>query len=72
MSTFDIILVILLGFGAVKGYTQGFIVAVFSFVAFFIGLFLALELAVPVSLEFFGESDYFDFVAILVFIVLFL
>lgn len=51
---------------------QGFIVEIFSFIAFFVGLFLALELTVPVSLEFFGDSDYFDFIAILVFIVLFL
>ncbi|MFK7953971.1 MAG: CvpA family protein [Ekhidna sp.] len=72
MSTFDIILLIALGFGAVKGYMQGFIVEIFSFVAFFVGLFLALELTVPVSLRFFGESNYFDFVAIVVFIVLFL
>jgi membrane protein required for colicin V production len=51
---------------------QGFIVELFSFVAFFVGLFLALELTIPVSLRFFGDSSYFDFVAILVFIVLFL
>lgn len=62
----------MLGFGAVKGYMQGFIVELFSFVAFFVGLFLALELTIPVSLQFFGESNYFDFVAVIVFIVLFL
>lgn len=72
MSTVDIALVILLGFGAVKGYLQGFIVELFSFLAFFIGLFLALELTVPVSVNLFGDSSYFEFAAIFVFIGLFI
>lgn len=71
MSTFDIILLIALGIGAIKGYMHGFIVEIFSFVAFFVGLFLALELTIPVSLRFFGDTGYFDFIAIIVFIVLF-
>ncbi|SNS50679.1 membrane protein required for colicin V production [Ekhidna lutea] len=71
MSTFDIILLILLGFGAVKGYMRGFIVEILSFVAFFIGLFLALELTVPVSTSIFGDTSYFEIAAVLVFIALF-
>ncbi|MEP0986070.1 CvpA family protein [Ekhidna sp.] len=72
METLDIILLILLGLGAVKGYTRGFIVEVFSFVAFFIGLFLALELTIPVATGLFGNSDYFEVSAVLVFIGLFI
>ena len=72
MSTFDIILLVFLGFGAVKGYMHGFIVEFFSFLAFFIGLFLALELTVPVSVGLFEGSRFFDIAAIVVFIALFI
>ena len=72
MSTFDIILVILLGAGALKGYRQGFLVSLFSFVAFFLGLFIALEFTIPVSLRLFGSTDFFDIGTIVVFIVLFI
>ena len=72
MGTFDIIVMILLILGGVKGYRNGFIIEFFSFLAFFIGLFLALELTVPVSVGLFGESSYFDVAAILVFFGLFL
>ncbi|MEQ9468930.1 MAG: CvpA family protein [Ekhidna sp.] len=72
MGTFDIIILILLILGGVKGYQNGFIVELLSFLAFFIGLFLALELTVPVSVGLFGESSYFDVAAILVFFGLFL
>ncbi|WP_462253342.1 CvpA family protein [Ekhidna sp.] len=72
MSTFDIVLLIFLGLGAVKGYMNGFIVELFTFIAFFIGLFLALELTVPVTASFFGDSNYFDVIAVIVFIALFI
>ena len=72
MSTFDIILLIVLGFGALKGYMRGSIVELFSFLAFFIGILLALELTIPVTTNFFGESSYFDLVAVFVFIALFI
>ncbi|MBC6409414.1 MAG: CvpA family protein [Ekhidna sp.] len=72
MNTFDIILVIILGLGAVKGYFNGFIVEFFSLLAFFIGLFLALELTIPVSLSLFGESRYFNVILMLVFTGLFI
>ncbi|MEQ8907329.1 CvpA family protein [Ekhidna sp.] len=72
MSTLDIILLVLLGVGAVKGYARGFIVETLSFLAFFIGLFLALELTIPVSTGLFGGTGYFEIAAILVFIGLFL
>lgn len=44
---------------------------VFSFIAFFVGLFLALELTIPVSNWLFGSTGFFEIGAILVFIVLF-
>jgi len=72
LNTFDIILVIILGLGAVKGYFNGFIVEFFSLLAFFIGLFLALELTIPVSLSLFGESRYFNVILMLVFTGLFI
>ena len=72
MSTFDIILAVLLLLGAFKGYRQGFIVEVFSFLAFFIGLFVALKLTIPVSLSLFGESNFFSLATVIVFIMLFL
>ncbi|WP_425389860.1 CvpA family protein [Ekhidna sp.] len=71
METLDIIILALLGLGAFKGYTRGFIVEVCSFAAFFIGLFLALELTIPVSKGLFGGSSYFEIAAVLVFIGLF-
>ncbi|MEO9483163.1 MAG: CvpA family protein [Ekhidna sp.] len=72
MGTFDIILLIVLGFGAVKGYSRGFIVELFSFVAFFVGLLLSLELTIPVTTNFFGDSGYFEVIAVVVFIALFI
>ncbi|MBC6426743.1 MAG: CvpA family protein [Ekhidna sp.] len=72
MNTFDIILIIILGLGAIKGYFKGFIVEFFSLLAFFIGLFLALELTIPVSLSLFGESRYFNVILMLVFTGLFI
>ena len=50
---------------------RGFIVESLSFLAFFIGLFLALELTVPVSEWFFQNSSFFELLSILVFIALF-
>lgn len=72
MSTADWVVVAILAFGAVKGYLRGFVVEAFSFFGFFIGLIVALQLTIPVSLRFFAESDYFDVIAVLVFIVLFI
>ena len=71
MSTLDIILLVLLIAGAVKGYKNGFIIESFSFLAFFIGLFVALELTIPISLALFKGSSYFDLGAIGIFITLF-
>ncbi len=72
MSTFDIVILVILGFGTFKGYTRGFIVEFFSFLAFFIGLFVALELTVPVAEWLFRNSSFFELLSILVFIALFI
>ena len=45
----DIILLILFIMAILKGYSKGFIVAIFSFLAFFIGLAAAIKLSVVVS-----------------------
>ncbi len=58
--------------GAIKGFMKGLIVEVFSFLAFFVGLFLAIELSIPITDKYFGKSDYFQAVSIGVFVVLFL
>lgn len=73
MSILDIILVILLGMGAIKGFRRGCIVEVFSFLAFFVGLFFALELALPVSRYLFSFStNHFSHVATVVIFILLL
>jgi membrane protein required for colicin V production len=72
METIDIILLILLALGAVKGYSKGLIVEVFSLVAFFLGLFIAIEFTTPLSLRFFGENPMFHVISIAVFLVIFL
>ena len=45
---------------------------VFSFLAFFFGLFLALELTIPVSRSLFSSSNFFEIGAVIVFITLFI
>ncbi len=72
MGTFDIVILVALGFGAVKGYLHGFIVELFSLIAFIVGLLLALELTVPVSKSLFGGSNYFEVIAVITFILLFI
>lgn len=71
MSTIDIILAVLLGIGAIKGYRQGLILEIFSILAFFVGLFLALELTLPVAQKILGSSSYFEVGAVVIFIALF-
>lgn len=62
----------ILGFGAIKGYLNGFIVEVVSFLGFFIGLILSLQLTIPVTTWLFSGGDYYDLFSILVFIALFI
>lgn len=72
MNIVDIILLVFLGLAGVKGYLKGFVIEFFSFIAFFLGLFIAIEFTTPIALNYFGESDYFGLVAVGVFITIFL
>lgn len=72
MNYLDIFFLVVFVIGAIKGYMRGLIVEIFSFVAFFVGLFVAIELTIPVANQFFSSSDYFQAMSIAVFIVLFL
>ncbi len=72
MATFDIIVVVAVVLAGIKGYQRGFIIEVFSLLAFFIGLFIALKLTFPIAMKFFGSSDAFWLIALVIFIALFL
>ncbi len=72
MNTIDIVILVILGLGAFKGYNRGFIVESLSFLAFFLGLFLALEFTIPTTEWLFGNSSYHQLSSILIFIVLFI
>lgn len=72
MNYLDWILIAILVIGAVQGYQKGLLVEVLSFIAFFLGLFLAVELAIPVSELFFKKSDYFQLWTIGVFAAIFI
>ena len=68
MEVIDIVLIVLLALGAVKGYNKGLIVEVFSLVAFFLGLFIAIEFTTPLSLRFFGDNPMFHVISVAVFL----
>ncbi|MEP4535111.1 MAG: CvpA family protein [Cyclobacteriaceae bacterium] len=72
MNYLDIFFVVIFIFGLIKGYMKGLVVEVFSFIGFFAGLFAAIELTIPVSNNFFQDSQYFQFLTVAVFIVLFI
>ena len=72
MNTIDIVILVILGFGAFKGYSRGFIVESLSFLAFFLGLFLALEFTIPTTEWLFGSTSYHELASILIFIALFI
>ncbi len=50
---------------------KGLLVEIFSFLAFFVGLFVAIKLTIPVANHFFDSNDYFQFITIAVFVGLF-
>ncbi|MEM6735735.1 MAG: CvpA family protein [Bacteroidota bacterium] len=72
MSKIDIVILVLFAFGAYRGYLRGFIVEVFSLIAFFVGIVLALLLTIPVTTRFFDKTSFYNIVAILIFILLFI
>lgn len=71
MNYLDIFLIFVLTFSAYKGYQKGLLVALFSLLAFFLGLFMAIKFTVPISVKFFSESAYFKWIAIAIFIAIF-
>ncbi|MFY0600372.1 MAG: CvpA family protein [Cyclobacteriaceae bacterium] len=71
MSYLDIFFIVVFIIGMIKGYMKGLVMEVFSFVGFFIGLFAAIKLTIPVSGTFFEGTEYFQFLTIGVFIILF-
>jgi membrane protein required for colicin V production len=72
MSIVDGILLVLLGLAAIKGYVKGFIIEIFSFLAFFVGIFVAIEFTAPVSAKYFSDSAYQSLISVAIFAVLFL
>ncbi|MEM0939670.1 MAG: CvpA family protein [Bacteroidota bacterium] len=72
MSNIDIIILVLFAFGAYKGYLRGFIIEIFSLIAFFAGIVLALLLTMPITTRFFDKTSFYDIAAILIFILLFI
>ena len=71
MNYLDIFLIFVLTFSAYKGYQKGLLVALFSLLAFFLGLFMAIKFTAPISVKFFSESAYFEWIAIAIFIAIF-
>jgi membrane protein required for colicin V production len=71
LALFDIILAIMIILAGIKGFRRGFIVETISLLAFFIGLFLALKLAFPIALKFFGQLESFWIIALVIFILVF-
>ena len=71
MNYLDIFLIFILAFSAYKGYQKGLLVALFSLLAFFLGLFMAIKFTAPISVKFFSDSAYFEWIAIAIFIAIF-
>ncbi len=72
MAWLDILFLIVFVIGAIKGFQKGFIIEIFSFVAFFAGLFLAIELTLPLAKIYFSGSDHFYLITVFVFIGVFI
>jgi len=70
MNIIDIFLIIFFIVVGIKGYTRGFIVEVFSLIAFFLGLYLAIEFTAPIAVKYFAESEYFNVLSIAVFLLI--
>ena len=71
MNYLDIFLIFVFAFSAYKGYQKGLLVALFSLLAFFLCLFMAIKFTAPISVKFFSDSTYFEGIAIAIFISIF-
>ncbi|MDW3197154.1 MAG: CvpA family protein [Cytophagales bacterium] len=72
MNYVDIFLLVILVLGAIRGYSKGLIIELFSLIAFFFGLFGAIKFSGPIAAIFFGDSDFYLIGLVGVFIVLFI
>jgi len=72
MTGIDVFLIVILIISAIKGYIKGFIVEVFSLIAFFLGLYVAVSFTSPIALKFFAKSHYFEVISIVIFLGLFI
>lgn len=72
MTGIDVFLIVILIISAIKGYVKGFIVEIFSFIAFFLGLYVAVSFTSPIALKFFAKSHYFEVISIGIFVGLFI
>ncbi len=71
MNYIDIFIILILGLAAVKGFNKGLIVELFSLVAFFFGIFVAIEFAAPVADALAQGSAWYGLVLVGVFVLLF-
>ena len=71
MNYVDIFLLVILVLGAVRGYSKGLIIELFSLIAFFFGLFGAIRFSGPIATIFFADSAYYPVALVGVFILLF-
>lgn len=71
MAPFDILVIIIIVLAGIRGFQRGLVIEVFSLVAFFIGIFVALELSFPLAARFFGDLESFWVIAVVLFFILF-
>ncbi len=72
MNYVDIFLLVILVLGAIRGYSKGLIIELFSLIAFFFGLFGAIKFSGPIAAIFFEGSDFYTIGLVGVFILLFI
>lgn len=72
MATFDILVLVVVVLAGINGFRKGLVIEVFSLLAFFVGLFVALKLTFPLTSRLFDDSDSYLFAALVIFIGLFI
>ncbi|MFY0688074.1 MAG: CvpA family protein [Cyclobacteriaceae bacterium] len=72
MNYIDIFFGVFFILTAIKGYSKGFVVELFSIIALFVGLFVAIEFTAPLAVKFFSDSQYFEVVSVGVFLLIFI
>lgn len=72
MNYVDFFLLVILVLGAIRGYSKGLIIELFSLISFFFGLFGAIKFSGPIAATLFADSDYYTLGLVGVFILLFI